>query len=406
MRIPAPVSFFLGVILLWPQASQGQTFDPSMPVAREFVPFVLRPQDPSDVAFVPDWVPRDAAIDPESASVEIPVPALSTQPSVSRFALSVVFEDNGDGGPSVEWRRADGSIVTISEGLGEALDDRVLGLNANTLLLPQELTRNGGSVIVTYFGRFPALTGVTLRPARESLVALIGARTDPALVDESLRVMLADEVDGRRSPPLTGDVRNGGVVEAELAAAIEEIPGELEFVVPVEGKILGVMLRMELLGLDLEGTVEVTLNEARIGSLNMASFALDDPAVTEDESGRLVVAGWRTGTLFLPAKYWQNGENRLVLRVIRTADDPGKPVYLRNSGLHLRFGPPAQASVYPDEDPALPASGELLPAPEDELVMPREEKEKGELEIDFLEPQVLIEPPSEPSLPVVITTRP
>ena len=362
--------------------SQAQIADASLAVGNEFAPFVVRlHEDPAqDVA--PAWLPGDAIVTEGSASVEIPLPTLTSEPLVTRYALTVVFEDGGDGGPSVEWRRKDGTLATISEGLGEALDDRTLGLNAQTVLLPQDLTTGGGSVIVTYFGRFKELSSVTLRPARESLIALIGTRTDPALIDQSLRVMVSEELDGRRSAPLTGDVRNGAVVEAELAADIEELEGEIEFIVPVSGKIDGVFLKSDLLGLDLESTVDVLLNESRAGVVNMQPFALDDPSVTTD-GGRLVAAGWRGGSLFLPSRLWMAGENRLVLKLKRSSEDPGKPVFLRNTSLHLRFAETPNAVAEPPVSTTLPYP-----------------------EIDFSQASPFIEPPKTPSLPEVITTRP
>ncbi|MEI6344778.1 MAG: hypothetical protein WCP41_05390, partial [Verrucomicrobiota bacterium] len=47
-------------------------------------------------------------VQPESDSVTIPVPALATLDEIGAFALTVIFEDNGDGGPVVEWEPKEG----------------------------------------------------------------------------------------------------------------------------------------------------------------------------------------------------------------------------------------------------------------------------------------------------------
>ncbi|MEI6279949.1 MAG: hypothetical protein WCQ16_11310, partial [Verrucomicrobiae bacterium] len=239
------------VILAWMAVAgpvRGQAQDPSLSTGRNFSPFVLTLKPAVQMSPLPGWMSLPARVEPELATVELPIPALWKVPAVEFYALTVVFDDRGDGGPAVEWRSPDGSTTAISTGLGESPNS--LGLNARTLLLPQSLTREGGVALVSYYGKFDGLVSVTVRPARGNLLAVLGAQSDPGLVDEALRVFDRYEVDGSRGGPLTGDVRNGSVVEAELSAGVEQIDGELEFIVPTEGVIECAMLRLEALGLD------------------------------------------------------------------------------------------------------------------------------------------------------------
>ena len=299
---------------------------------------------------LPGWMQGPAVVQQETSTIEIPIPALWSSPSVDFYALTVVFDDCGDGGPAVEWRGPDGSTTTISGGLGET--GVSLGMNARTILLPQVLTKEGGILLVSYYAKFDGLVSLSVRPAREDLLAVLGGQGDPVLVDEALRVFERGEVDGRREVPLTGDVRRGSVVEAELSAPVEELLNEVEFVTPVEGMIEGALVRLDVLGLDPEAKVEVRVNSILVGQLNFPAFRLDDPALVPDSLGRLVIAGWRNGTAFLPAHLWQQGDNSVVLSLRRSAAETGRPAFIRNATLHVRFG--AEPAGLEDPDLSLP----------------------------------------------------
>jgi hypothetical protein len=364
--------------------ARAEILDPSAVAGNVFAPFVVRLHGDLKMKPQPAWMPTVAKVDEEMGSVEIPLPSLREQPVVERFVVTVVFEDGGDGGPSVEWRARNKDVQAVSDGLGEVLDDRPLGLNARSILLPEELTKPGGTLLVSYFGRFDSLISVTIQPATQSVVAVTGGSVDPALVDKQLKVLTAEQTDGRRLSPLSGDIRDGAVVEAELSAAIEPFADEIEFIVPVEGTLEGVVVKADMLGLDPEGAVEVFVNDKRAGSLGLESVALDGPSIVQDERGRLVVAGWRSGSLFLPVRFWKDGENRLLLKLRRAEGEAGKPVFVRNSSLHLRFGSSKEVANETEEPEAV----------------------VGEQEIDFSQAPSVIEVPREPRMPVVVTTKP
>jgi len=357
------------IILAWlllGTTVRAQTPDPSLSTGRKFAPFVLALKPAVQMSPLPGWMSLPARVEPELATVEIPIPPLWKVASAEFYALTVIFDDQGDGGPAVEWRAPDGSTTVVSAGLGET--ETPLGLNSRTLLLPQSLTREGGEVLVSYYGKFDGLVSVAVRPARENSLAVLGAQNDPVLVDEALRVFDRDEVDG--VGPLTGDVRNGSVVEAELAAGVEQLDGELEFIVPLEGTLEVAMLHLEALGVDPEARIDVRVNSVLAGSVGFQPFRLDDPALVPDPSGRLVLAGWRKGSLFLPARLMVAGENSIVVSLKRSALESGRAVFLKKSSLHVRFGgstpgnftenslPSEQDFTLPNplvpEDPSLP----------------------------------------------------
>jgi len=359
MRFPLAILF----VVLFASPIRAQVPDATLDTGRKLAPFVLALKPAIQMSPLPPWMPSPAAVHPETATIEVPIPALWEVPSVEFYVLTVVFDDRGDGGPAVEWRGPNGDTSTISPGLGEI--GVALGLNAKTILIPQSLSRDGGVLMISYYGKFEGLFNLAVRPAREDLLAVLGAQADPALVDEALRVFESGEVDGRRTTPVTGDVRRGAVVEAELAAGVEEVTNELEFIIPIEGEADATMLRTDALGLDLEATLEVRVNGILVGDISFPAFRLDDPSLVPDGLGRLIAAGWRNGALFIPARFWLPGENSLVITHNRSALESGRPLFLKNSHLHIRFGSvePAEQEVGAVPEPDLTLPDPLVPDP-------------------------------------------
>ena len=341
----------------------GASGDPSLDTGRNFAPFVLSLKPTLQMSPLPGWMQQPAVVHPETATIEISIPALWAVPTVEAYALTVVFDDRGDGGPAVEWRSPNGSTTTLSQGLGEM--GTSLGFNARTILLPKQLTREGGILLVSYYGKFENLVSLAVRPAREDPLAVLGGGSDPVLVDEALRVFERSEVDGRRNPPLSGDIRHGTIVEADLSAPVQELNGELEFIVPVEGTVEGALLKLDVLGLDPEAVVQVSVNSTPVGELGFSQFRLDDPALVPDTLGRLVMAGWRNGYLFVPARRWKAGENSVVLTLKRSDDETGRPVFIRNAGLHVRFGSSSASGNNTSTEPDFSLPDPLLPNPQD-----------------------------------------
>lgn len=375
VRIPATA---LALLLALAFSSARAFALPSF--AGTYDPLVLALKPALQISALPPWVRDMPRVDPGASLVELEILPSWRAAGVDFFAVTVVFHDNGDGGPALEWRSAEGVVSTISYGLGEI--GKPVGLNSRTVLLPQVLTRDGGMVILSYYGKFESLLSLAVRPAREDGMAVLGARRFPILVDGELQVFEDSEVNGNRPVPLAGDVRNGSIVEAELAAQTEHLEDSIGFIVPIEGKIEGGMLRLEALGLDPEARLEMWVNDHPVGSVNFPGFQLDDPSLVTDWNGNLVMAGWRKGSMFVSARHLFEGDNSIVIRLARSPVETGRDVFLRNTGLHLRFAstpwtPPAEsAGELPSEvdgvrsgpdfsltDPAIPVVDEE-PLPE------------------------------------------
>ncbi len=349
-------------------------------------PFLLALQPGVRTSALPPWVDASPRIEPEAALVALRILPSWRAPGVDLFAATVVFTDNGDGGPAMEWRAEDGTVTTISYGLGEV--GRPVGLNSRTVLLPQMLTREGGELLVSYYGKFDSLLSLAVRPAREDALAVLGARRFPVLIDGDLNVFEDREVNGTRPVPLAGDIRNGAIVEAELSAQTEPLEESIGFLVPLEGDMEAAMLRLETLGLDPEARLEVWVNDHPIGTVNFPGFQLDDPSLVADWNGGFLLAGWRKGSLYIAARHLRQGENSIVIRLDRSPVETGRDVFLRNTGLHLRFAssggaPPESGAEMPAEvdgiplrpdfsisEPAIPTGSD--PAPPEVVTAPLE----------------------------------
>lgn len=311
---------------------------------------------------LPSWATPDMlSIQPGTDSVSLGIPALASQDEIGAFALTVIFRDNGDGGPVVEWLSKDGISTLLSAGLGKT--GVPLGLNSRTLLIGQALALDGGTIRISFAGRFERLISIALRPAKEVEVGSLDQEARPALLSEKDRIFDVSEVSGAEAGNSGGDNYRGLIIDAELSAAPVRLDfpggqGTVEFDVPLGETPSGAYLYAEIGGLDPASSVQVELNGNPCGTVQLSPFALDDPSVVFSSTGRLQLAGWRKGSLFLPAALFQQGENAVVLTLQRSpgdSGDPSSPVYLQKTRLDLLLSPhqpSGQTSVSPITAPS------------------------------------------------------
>lgn len=308
-----------------------------------FDPMVVTLQPKISLGITPTWMAGTSnapAIHPDSDFLDLPVPSLNSQEEIGCFALTVVFDDNGDGGPVVEWISKQGDHTLLSAGLGD--NGVALGLNARTLLIPQAIALDGGAVRVSFASRFSRLISTSLRPARELGVAALGENFNAALIADSGHVLSEEEVSGSDIRPNTGDRTDGHVIHADLASLPVRLDfpgseGVMEFVIPLAEKPVGSLIQAEVGGLDPESWIEVSVNGESRGTLAPVAFSLNDPSVVISADGHLRVAGWRGASVYIPARLWTTGDNSVVLTLHRSGTDAGTPVYLRKVSGDLLF---------------------------------------------------------------------
>ena len=297
---------------------------------------------------IPRWFSGNVRITPESDSVEVPLSPLASQDEIGFHALTVVFDDNGDGGPVAEWISPGKERSLLSTGLGET--GVAPGLNARTILIPQGLTLDGGTLRVSFAGRFSRLLTVSVQPCRELGVAAMATGNGfvPGLVVGRDRVLALSEVYDTPSVQPGGDRTEGRTVHAELVTTASRLDssGQLEIIVPLGSLPDGSWIRSEVAGLDPESWIEISLNGESLGAMGMESFPLQDSGTIHSTTGRLIRAGWRRGSLYVPPRLWKEGENSVSLTLRRSSGDEGKPVLVRNASMELLFLPtPIQPAV-------------------------------------------------------------
>jgi hypothetical protein len=274
-----------------------------------------------------------------SDTVEIPVAPVSPDQETTCHALTVVFDDNGDGGPVVEWIARSGERTLLSAGLGTVGTGS--GMELRTMLLPQNLTLAGGTVSISFAGRFARLRVIELRPCMELSVAAPFGIDRPVLLTTTGHSLTEQESSGGEIPLIRGDLTKGNIVRAELSATplplAETAP--VEIVVPMTLGAGESFLKAEISGLDPASRVDVTVNGIPLGPLALESFPLDDPGTLRSPSpaGRLLRAGWRAGSLFVPSGLWKTGENSVVFSLNKAGVDTVAPVRLRNAFAEILF---------------------------------------------------------------------
>jgi len=307
-------------------------------------PWTIRVQPSFSAGMAPSWasgLTNAPALHADADAVEIPLPPLASQDEIGCFAATVLFDDNGDGGPVVEWTPRGGDRTLLSAGLGDT--GVPLGINARTILLPQTVTLDGGTLRVSYAGRLSRLRSVTLLPARDLSLASLITRDNPALLTSQGTLLSDKEVSGESFTPEGGDRTQGHVVSAELSAApirLDSPDGgnSTQFVVPLPSKPAGAVLKADLGGLDPASWIEVAVNDRVRGVLSPSQISLNAPETVLGSDGKILLAGWHHASLFLPATLWQEGENSVTLTLHRANGDPGNPLHLRAVRLDLLFG--------------------------------------------------------------------
>ena len=296
------------------------------------------------LAPLPSWALFPPKINREDASVEIPLPAISEQSQIENYTLTVTFQDTGDGGPLVEWVKSNGDRTMLCSGLG--INGPALGLNSGTILIPYDLAFDGGSILVTHAGRFDKLISVTVRPGRTATVAALGGKNNPAIIDDVCHVISKDLAAGGPASINKGDSAHANIISAELSAPVMQLRHAVEFVVPLHGLPEATIIHTDFIGLDLESQVEVQVNGISLGTLNTPTFQLDAPEFVDTaiagvsntpKTHKFQLAGWRNGSLYIPAYVWQEGDNSLLFTIKQGPRSSSSSLFLRNTSFDLRY---------------------------------------------------------------------
>jgi len=251
--------------------------------------------------------------------------------------VTVVFDEDGGKGPLLLWLGTAGQL-TLSEDLAEG----VVGPNQRTMRVPAEASASPGRLIVQ--GDQSKIHRVRLDwTAQRRVLAAADQRPVSFLMGD--RVLQNTDLTGSPvlSPP---DAWLGRVFEASLQEEKESLGEGVQFAVTLDQEVTEAVLSVKVLGLPLDQSLQVWVNDHPVGRVQPAVPALADPGYLTDGEGRTAYAGWRTGTVFLPRHQLHEGENSVTLA------SPGGRVFIRDAALQLRAAKAEEAvpSTAPDGD--------------------------------------------------------
>jgi hypothetical protein len=232
---------------------------------------------------------------------------LSPVEAPAQVFVTVVFEDAGEMPISVTWKSEEtGLQIPMSENVSEG----VPGWNQRTLRLPSALALQGGIVVVSGNQRSIARVRIDWLEPTETYVAVDQAI--PGLVMGG-RGIDDSTLTGRpeMSPP---DAWFGEVFETALQDEPVSLDGGILFEIPFAESHATVLLKAKFQGVAPGDSVEVWINDQFAGTIQPATPPLTDPGYVRLTDQRVVYAGWREGSMFVPTGMLQAGENTLVMR--------------------------------------------------------------------------------------------
>ncbi len=303
-----------------------------------FQTFSMILQPDLEISPLPKWMQTPPLLNKEAGFLELTIPALAQESEIENLALTINFNDQGDGGPLLEIKKkGDAHFTLFCSGLG--INGPPLGLNSRTVAIPAELALDGGIIKIEYQGRFQQIHSLFLRPGYTAALAVLSNHFFPAIMDEST-VIEREEAQGAAPLLKKGDLLDHRITYAELSASIEELKGSVEFKFDFGELPQATLLRTEIQGLDLESHIDVELNGKAVGPLNIASFTLDSPEFIAGADQHLgesspCVAGWRKAYCYIPSSLWREKENHLLLLMKPGVQSPESQVHLKNSSLEV-----------------------------------------------------------------------
>jgi hypothetical protein len=290
----------------------------------------------------PAWlnaVPPLAATTLGEADFQVSAPAAGR----TDLLLTVIFDDK-DGG-FLRVYREDGEVAemisdNLYEGSGAANQRTILLHNVGTQGPTRLVLQSSGNPLTArrLVWEWPQARAVTATSA-DALVALRGqtALSDAEisgqpLISPSPRVEIA-----YTSTPLLSQLVRVASPGIALSVALDKLPLYSRLAGKIEGLAPG-------------QTLECWINGMKIGPIAFEAPSLRDPAwlLPGTAEAAPVLAGWRAGTLYIPAAAWQAGDNRVEFLL---PDGTQLSPALKDLVLEMVYAPAAPAPI-PASTPA------------------------------------------------------
>jgi len=290
--------------------------------------------------------------EPGSRRIDVPLSPIDDN---QRLVATFVFEE-APGDAIRIWFEPDvpGNPVPLA---GEWTDG-IRGWNQKSVLIPAELTRAGGNLVIESAGSSRRVHRLILTSLDRGdwfvpggLAELEFFRIEGATVGE-------EDLRGQAwsMPP---DAWNGNVIEAHLQEFTETTQGGVEFVVEIRPAPQVAVVRFEISSQDL-APPEVWVNGKQLPNVSIEIPAFRSPTTVQVNSNAgPLFPGWRAAWAHVPAGLLVAGENQFLI-----SSGP-REGFLRRARVEMWFSAPVLPLTQPlDEFPdVVSESRDSLPSP-------------------------------------------
>ncbi len=306
--------------------------------------------DPGKTADFPAWLqPVGAPVDSQSTlnrtSFDV-VPPAEAAAAGGNLLLTVIFQGGGSG--SGQFLR----IYTQSGGEGSTiagnLDEGTGLLSSRTLLIPVPASSSPTRIVLQSNASLSPIRRLVWEWAAAQSLPVAKAKQDdesaamlPGAVRGGTLLSLA-EVDGspQMAPAVKVETHFTRTPLLDLPARFDD--GSAAFVAAIDRLPTGARLAGKLLGLPPEGELECRVNGERAGTFSAPPPPLGDGSyLPNPDGGSPLLASWRAGALYLPARLLHSGENTIELVPVGKA---ATPFALRDLVLECVYEPVQPAS--------------------------------------------------------------
>lgn len=254
------------------------------------------------------------------SSIEIPLLEVSQGGSL---LVSVVFLDDEARVVQARWA---GERATI---LMQNLSEGVRGWNQRTIKVPSDLLEQPGTLVLESDAEIHPIRRVTLAWMWPAGVFMGSAAHNVEYVQSSKRVFtgsdFAADPDGE-----VPDTWSGGIWKAALQENPEKLGEGLQFALPMDTVPHTVIFRTKLLSVPFGVSPVLWVNGQKTDPLSVEVPELAATGYFKSGDDGIGFAGWREGAVVVPARFFQVGENTIVL-------DAQEGAYIKDATLELNF---------------------------------------------------------------------
>ncbi len=267
--------------------------------------FVVDVENLNSAAF-PAWL---KSVSPDSSTISTTeTDFVVTRPEgvEGNLLLTVIFDEK-DGGFLRVYRKNQDQAQTISENLYEGT-----GMANQRTLLISGIDAQSPTTIVLQSSGASAVRRLVWEWPQTQQVPVVRVSTASVVIRHDA-ILTSDEVSGQPLPtPQPGVLID--YTSTPLLDQPAQIDGSVVFKASLDRLPAYVRLEGKVSGLSLGQELECWINGQRAGVFALSLPSLRDPAYLLTPGIAPGLAGWRPGSLYIPAALWTSGENEIEIR--------------------------------------------------------------------------------------------